>query len=90
MPLQQQPLLARAMLLLLLLPRTPRQPFSTPAQALTYCDEQSHKRHNNFYQHRCWRSLAQGRVLAAMGDATAARASLEHAAAIAAEHRVRD
>ena len=58
-------------------------------QALSYCDEQSHALHRNYYLQRIWQKLAYGRALAATGDAAAARASLEQAAALAAEHRVR-
>ena len=57
-------------------------------QALGYCDEQSHAMHRNFYQQRIWQKLAYGRALAATGNVRAARASLEQAAALAAERRV--
>ena len=48
-------------------------------QALSYCDEQSHAMHRNYYQHRIWQKLAYGRALAATGGVVAARASLEQA-----------
>ena len=44
--------------------------------------------HANFYQSRIWQKLAFGRALAATGDVAAARASLEQAAALAAEYKV--